>query len=391
VRNRLIAITAVAVTAALLPALPAAARLGPTWAAGPDFSSPPGTTGAEWRDVSATGPADVWAVGVLRNLTDNPLTAHWDGKSWTAAPISTPSTVLRYDLTAVDTVAPDDVWVVGSAISATRTAVVLHYNGAWTPVALPQQPVGQTSTLTDVDMSATDGWAVGYTAARGKPSRALIERRKGASWVEVAAPATDATATELSAVYARAADDVWAAGSQVRVDGHRTALILHWDGVGWRQVSPEVGGPDEAVFLTSVSASTADDVWAAGRLCSTVDIVESCRPLALHLSGGAWAAVPMTGDETELTEVLAFSPDDVWVVGYVDDTLALDTDSAEHWDGHTFTPDTDIPSAQGGAELNGEPASALSAATAIPGTGAIWAVGWTGDPVLGDTHVVHRG
>jgi len=390
-RNRLIALTALAVTAALLPAPPAAARLGPTWIVGPDFSSPPGTTGAEWRDVTATGPADVWALGVLRNPTDNPLTAHWDGKSWTAVPISNPSTTLRYDLTAVDAVASGEAWVVGSAVSATRTALMLHYNGAWTAVPLPQQPKGQESVLADIDMSATGGWAVGYTSSADKPSRALIERRLGADWVEVAVPGTDATATELSAVYAHAADDAWAVGSQVRIDGRRTALILHWDGGSWReQVPTEIEGLGEEVFLTSVSASTADDVWAVGRICSG-DGVESCRPLVLHPSGGAWKPVPLAGNETELTEVLAFSPTDVWVVGYAGDWLTLETDSAEHWDGHRFTPDADVLSTPGDGVLDGEPGSALSAATKIPGTGAIWAVGWTRDPVRGATHVVRRG
>ena len=393
-RNRPIAVTAVAVTAALLPALmpalPAAARLGSTWVVGPDFVRPLGATGAEWRDVSATGPADVWAVGAVRDPADNPLTAHWDGRSWTAVSLPKSPTVLRYDLTAVDAVAPGDVWAVGSE-STTRTMLVMHYDGAWTTTAMPEQPAGQTSELADIDVSATDGWAVGHTAAVGKPTRALIERRYGAGWIQVAAPATDATETELSAVSARTADDVWAVGSQVRVDGRRTGLILHWDGGSWREWAvPQVGDPDEAAFLVSVSASTAGDAWAAGRLCRTGNGFPTCRALALHRSGGAWTPSPTAGGETELTEVLALSPVDVWVVGYAGNTPTLETDYAEHWDGKVFTPDATIPSTPDGGATNGELASALSAATAIPGTGGIWAVGWTGDPVSGGTHVVHR-
>lgn len=394
-RTRPIATLAVAapaiLLAALLPAPPAAARMGPSWVTGPDYSPPPGTTGAEWRDVTATGPADIWAVGVRSTPAESPLTARWNGRGWTAAPTPAAPAGQRYDLTAVDAVAPGDVWAVGSAASATRSAAALHYDRAWTAVALPS-PIGQSSELSDVDMTATGGWAVGSATSGVKPPRALVLRRQGANWTRVTVPDGDATSTELSAVFTRAADDVWAVGSQLRLDGHRVGMIMHWDGVSWQeQAAPVVGDADEETFLASVSASTPEDVWAVGRRCRAGNGVEWCRPLALHLTGGAWTVVPTNGEESELTEVIAFSPADAWVIGYAGDSPPNETDYAEHWDGKVFTPDATVPTdPEGPIILNGEPASALSAATAIPGTGAIWAVGWTRDPVRGGTHVVHR-
>jgi hypothetical protein len=380
---------AAALLPALMPALPAEARLGSKWNAGPDLSPPLGTTGAEWRDVSATGAADVWAVGVLRTPADNPLTAHWDGRAWTAVPTAKPPTGVRYDLAAVDAVAPGDVWAVGSTVSTTRTAAVLHYTGVWTAAETSAPVVSEVSQLTDVDASATDGWAVGSTTTGLRPTQALIERRQATGWFPVAAPVSDAAATELSAVSARTPDDVWAVGSQI-VDGRRAGLILHWDGGNWREwPAPEVGA-DESAYLESVAATTADEAWAAGRICRTVNGLDSCRPLALRLSGGAWTVVPTSGGGTELTEVVALSPVDVWVIGYEGSTPSLESDHAEHWDGHAFTPDSIFPTAPGGAVANGELASALSAATAIPGTSSIWAVGWTRDPIRGGTHVVRR-
>lgn len=394
VHHRSIAALAVAVPATLLAAMlataPAAAQMGPSWADGPDYAPPAGTTGTRWRDVSAAGPADVWAVGVLRNPADNPLAARWDGKAWTAAPVPAAPAGQRYNLTAVDAVAAGDVWAVGSAASSTtRTAAALHYDGAWRAAALPAPPAGASSELSDVDMSAGGGWAVGWTAAGTKPPRALIMRDRGAGWVQVPAPDGDATSTELSAVFARAADDAWAAGSQVRPDGRRTGLLLHWDGAGWQEQSlPATADP--VTFLASVSASGPDDVWAVGRGCLDATLLESCHPLALHLTGGAWAVVPADGEESELTEVIVFSPSDTWVIGYTGDSSLNETDYAEHWNGKVFTPDATGPSNPGGTTNNGEPASALAAATAIPGTGGIWAVGWTRDPLRGGAHVVHR-
>ncbi|MEU4221107.1 hypothetical protein AB0F10_37900, partial [Actinoplanes sp. NPDC026623] len=299
----------------------------------------------------------------------------------------------RYDLTAVDAVAPGDVWAVGSAAgSTTRSAAALHYDGAWTAAALPSPPLGASSELSDVDMSAGGGWAVGHTSAGTKPPRALILRDGAAGWAQVPAPDGDATSTELSAVFARAAGDAWAVGSQVRLDGRRTGLILHWDGAGWQEQAPPVTGDPatEGTFLAGVSATGPDDVWAVGRTCLDAILLESCRPLALHRTGGAWAAVPTNGEESELTEVIALSPDDAWAIGYTGDTTLNETDYAEHWNGKVFTPDATGPSNPGGTTNNGEPSSALAAATAIPGTGAIWAVGWTRDPLRGGAHVVHR-
>jgi len=398
VRTRPIAALAVAVPAilltALLPAQPAAAQLGPSWVTGPDYSPPLGTTGAEWRDVTAAGPTDVWAVGVRRTPAETPLVARWSGKAWAATPTPVAPAGQRYNLTAVDAVAPGDAWAVGSsAASATRTAAALHYDGAWTAVALPTPPIGQSSELSDVDMTAAGGWAVGSATTGGKPQRALVLRRLEASWTRATVPDGDATSSELSAVFTRAADDVWAVGSQVRLDGRRVGMIMHWDGASWQeQAVPAFGDANEETFLVSVSGSTADDVWAVGRLCREENGLEWCRPLALHLTGGAWTVVPTNGAESELTEVIAFSPTDAWVIGYAGDTPLNETDYAEHWNGEVFIPDATVPAdPEGPVIFNGEPASALSAATAIPGTGAIWAVGWTRDPVVGGSHVVRRG
>ncbi|MEU4222608.1 hypothetical protein, partial [Actinoplanes sp. NPDC026623] len=104
--------------AALLPALPAAARMGPSWVTGPYYTPPAGTTGTQWRDVSAAGPADVWAVGVLRNPADNPLAARWDGKAWTAAPTPAAGGGRRDGRTPGDGVAPAAGWGGGGAARA---------------------------------------------------------------------------------------------------------------------------------------------------------------------------------------------------------------------------------------------------------------------------------
>jgi hypothetical protein len=204
-------------------------------------------------------------------------------------------------------------------------------------------------------------------------------------------PDGEASSSELSAVFAHAADDVWAVGSQVRMDGRRVGLVVHWDGSVWtEQPAPVLGEIEEETLLASVSVTPGGDAWAAGRICHDISALEFCRPLALHLVDGVWEVVPTNGDETEVTEIVALAPDDVWAIGYTGVTALTETDYAEHWDGVRFTPDASGPADPDVPITNGEPVSALEAATAVPGTGTIYAVGWTRDPVRGGTHLVHR-
>jgi hypothetical protein len=151
---------------------------------------------------------------------------------------------------------------------------------------------------------------------------------------------------------------------------------------------PAVGpaGNDEA--LASVAAVTATDVWTVGRTCLPGAEAAFCRPTALHLVNGTWRVIPTGGGGSEFTEVVAFSANDVWVIGYVGYSPTAETDHAEHWDGTVLTTDDSIILPPGSA--NGEPASALSGAAADPVSHDLWAVGWLGNPVSSTTHAVHR-
>ena len=378
----------VTTTVLLLAASPATASLGPKWIEGPDLTAPPGATGSRWLDVTGTSPADIWAVGTWNRSVTNPLIGHYDGTAWTAVAGPVPPKATGYSLAAVDAVAPGDVWAAGSVVGTSTASLILHYDGVWSVAATgPAVPTAK-SALADIDMlSATDGWAVGSTVATGKPAQALIQRYQDGKWAAVPAPLGDFTSTTLSAVHVRSAGDAWAVGTATGLNGKRAALVLHWDGAGWQVVPvPDGGAAGEAESLASVSAPAADDVWAAGKICAGT----FCRPLALHLTGGTWSVVPTGGGASELTEVVPLGPDDVWVIGYTTLGSTGETDHAEHWDGHVFTPEGPPPPNPGDpATTDAEPASALEGATAVPG-GGVWAVGWSRDAVFGTSHVVHH-
>jgi photosystem II stability/assembly factor-like uncharacterized protein len=72
-------------------------------------------------DVWAVSPTDVWTCG-----TDGQM-LHYDGSSWTAAPLDTTQT-----LQGIWGTSKDDIWTVGAA------GTILHYDGkSWSSAFAP--------------------------------------------------------------------------------------------------------------------------------------------------------------------------------------------------------------------------------------------------------------
>jgi hypothetical protein len=381
----------VAATALLsaIPALsvkPAFAGADAGWTIAPPVPAPTGATGSVLRDVSVLSPSNVWAVGAWWSGKEHPLAVHWDGAAWTDLPV--PETLPpseNYHLAAVDAVTSADVWAVGSTESQATgplipSALALHYDGAtWTPAPGATGLVASPSSLADVDMrTATDGWAVGQQVVGDLPAQPLILRWTIDHFTPVSVPKIG-SAARLTSVFAVGGDDAWAVGSLENATGRREALVLHWDGVRWsRQAVPTAGAVDET--LQSVAGSGTGEVWTTGSTCSA----HTCAPRVLRLSRGTWQAVP-TAPAATANEVVPFSPTDVWIFG----ETTTHQNHIEHWDGVRFTADGSAPPATG----NGQPASAvaLAAAAGDRTTGALWAVGWTGDGPHRVPHVIYRG
>jgi hypothetical protein len=124
-------------------------------------------------------------------------------------------------------------------------------------------------------------------------------------------------------------------------------------------------------------------VWTAGSTCPPTG-THGCAPRVLRLVRGTWQAVP-TAFAATANEVVPFSATDVLIFG----ETTTHQDHIEHWDGVRFTTDGSVPPATG----NGQPASAVALAGAAGdrATGALWAVGWTGDNLHRVPHVIYRG
>jgi hypothetical protein len=111
---------------------------------------------------------------------------------------------------------------------------------------------------------------------------------------------------DLQALWQDAPDDVWAVGDHI---------ILHFDGTNWASV-----GPPMTAGGSSVSGTSADDVWVAG-------------PSLLHWNGTAWTetdGIVLDGGSEPLfaTSVFAIDTDDVWIAGF---------SGVAHWDGTAWS------------------------------------------------------
>ena len=379
------AVAAVALLAAV-PS-PAVATAYPEWTVAPAVPVPGAATNSLLDGIVAVSARDVWGVGTWWNAKEtDPLLVHWDGAEWTAPAL--PVVPENTYLSGVDASSATDIWAVGS----TRTQVgqltpdeptLLHDDGTGWRAVTPPVPAGSSNDLEAVDLrTRTDGWAVGQTTAGRQPAEPLILHLRSGKWSVAATP--DVPQANLVAVSARAADDVWAVGTQTDVTGANQALALHFDGATWTQVSiPAPAG----TRLNAVTVTGTGDVWAGGAACA-----DACTPQLWHRSAGIWRPVPTVGG-TEVTALVAFSPDNVWTLGYQLLPNGPEADHVEHWDGrHLAADDTGLAPGRPPGGPRGEIASALpiAAASGDATTGTLWAVGWSQPPAI-TPRVIRRG
>jgi hypothetical protein len=205
--------------------------------------------------------------------------------SWAVVPSGT-----MVDLLSVWGSGPNEVLAVGNS-------VVRRYDGmAWSMADMPMLALRGVSGT-----GMGQAWAVGLTIpgnGSAETGRAAIRRLNGAMWSDVMPNSMG----QLSAVWARAANDAWAVGDRT---------VLHWDGMRWSEVN------------VGMLPETLNAVWGAGNHVWAVGSV------VLHFDGMTWTLENTGASGTYFNGVWASGPDDVWIVG-VDG-------AARHYDGSRWT------------------------------------------------------
>ncbi len=229
---------------------------------------------ADFTGVTGVTATDVWASASVGGLSSN------TGNGWAqAVPVGVP-------LNAITNI-QGSLWAVGDS-----NTVLRRVGSTWT---VAQTAWDVSFEPTDVTWtSTTDAWAVGQRAFfPGQPTgrEGVILRFNGVSWApfsSVIGPRTP----PLNAVFAIAANDVWAVGAR--------GTALHFNGTTWTSSSTGT-----ALELTDVWASSANDVYATARGGSTQ---------LLRFNGSTWSPVSInaTGDGIGIS---GSGANDIWVIG----------------------------------------------------------------------------
>ncbi len=330
--------------------------------------------------VAAVSVNDVWAVGSYFNnrtsVTDLALTEHWNGRAWKIVfPPPAPHSSDNY-LEGVKVISTNDIWAVGYSNNSDRTlsqTLTMHWDGTqWSVVASPNKGPGSNKLLAVSATSPSDIWAVGnFSNTNSGTSQTLTEHWNGREWTVVNSPVAPSSSDNfLSAVTASGKNNVWAVGYDYTIDQTTSrTLIEHWNGTQWTVVaSPNTGTQNNQ--LRGVTAVSANDVWAVGFYLNSTGAV---RTLTMYWNGTHWAigtSANANSTVNQLIGVTALSATNVWAVGYSFTSHDVKQTLIEHWNGSKWSVVSSPNASTGDNQLN--------AVTKVPGTTQAWAVGYDG-------------
>jgi hypothetical protein len=208
--------------------------------------------------------------------------------------------------------AKDDAWVFGGTNpGGPSSPAAEHWNGKrWQAWRLPAGLNG--FIVAAAASSANNVWAVGEGyALRWNGVRWTVAK----SWSQ---------ASGITSVTAISPTDVWVFGSS-SFSGEPSVGAWHYNGRTWARA----GGIAEAIYRAS--ALSPGNIWA---------ITASPRGgSVIHYQGSAWAEVPAADSvlaDTQLNDVLAASPGNIWVSGTTPANAADGRLVLAHWNGKSW-------------------------------------------------------
>jgi hypothetical protein len=218
--------------------------------------------------------------------------------------------------------APDDLYAAGRTLLATR-GWMLHYDGIeWAEVPFPAGELTGVGFESIWGSASDDIFAVGFDG-NGVLGTALIYHYDGVGWSRMGV-AGDVNPS-LTDVWGISPTEVYATGRDNFADPARGA-ILRYDGMQWFSVLSV-----ENLVLNAVWGSSSSDVYAVGFQVEEQGDEQTVTGAIWHFDGNRWSAVthPQVGI---LDDVWGSSASDVYVVG--EEGLVL------HYDGTAWTVTT---------------------------------------------------
>jgi hypothetical protein len=205
----------------------------------------------------------------------------------------------------------------------------------------------------------------------------LIEHYNGSNWKVIPSPTLNSSFYKLDAVTAVSSTNVVAVGSFINQQGNSQALIEYWNGSRWKVISGP--NPGSSSMLSGVTAISVSNIWAVGdstpQQGNTATLIE-------HFDGSTWQIVSSPNrsalNYNALVSVTALSANDVWAVGQsglsngaaprgsFSQSQAFPRTLIEHFDGSKWRII---------ASPNLGTSDTLTGVSGVPGTGNAWAVG----------------
>jgi len=248
--------------------------------------------------VSGRAANDIWAVGFQHSCSlYKPFIAHYNGSAWGNVAIANPNPNGYTQLRGVHARTTTDVWAVGTSEASNGAVIpyILRWNGAtWTRYTGARPGINSSALWAVAGVSPTDAWAVGtYTDASNR-SRTLIERWNGSTWTQVPSPSPgNYLFNVLTSVTAISANDVWAAGYYDSQTTGRETITLHWNGSQWLRIpSPNASSVYGSYnVLNGLVARASNDVWAVGQFRNYPSTNQQWRSFTLRWNGSVWQIV----------------------------------------------------------------------------------------------------
>ncbi|MHB8600247.1 MAG: hypothetical protein ACYDER_25980 [Ktedonobacteraceae bacterium] len=345
-------------------------------------SQNPGSAINNLGAVAATSSNDAWAVGSFSNshLITSAAKAfieHWNGSAWSV--LQSPTTPLDgSDLSGVAAISPTNAWAVGNAYSSNDNelqTLIEHWNGASWAIVKSPSPTNGAQLFALTALSATDMWAVGIygnNLGRTLNAHTLIEHWNGTAWMVIQSPNSGSGLNYLESITAVSANDIWAAGFSTgdqTVLGMEETLIEHWNGTSWKVVQ-SVSPGSNGNTLSAITAISANDVWAVGNTDNGSPGTDNA--LIEHWNGTSWSTVQSQNpgkESNDLSAIVSRSPHDVWAVGSFNSVYSNQQAQPliEHWNGASWSTVT--------SPNIGTNNTSLAGVGLVPHSANIWAVG----------------
>jgi hypothetical protein len=370
----------VAVAAALL--LGATTTLAASWTIVP---IPPTGQDATLSGVTTTANGNAWAVGYCcaapNFLGAKVVIDQWNGTAWSQV-TAPPTGSSTSSLTAVSASGTTDAWAVGRSEPQrySWSPLGMHWNGStWSVSASLASALSGQLGVGVADISPTDAYAIG--GHLGSAHTGLVAQWNGSTWsrVNVPLPKNNNLGSDLNAISADSANDVWIVGNYLfkvnSSDYANETYSLHWNGSTWKIVSMplEPGtNPNFEYAFGAIQANSPTDVWAVGESYNALTYTSAT--LIEHYNGTKWSIVPSPspGKNAGLSGVTTSNAsNDVWAVGSdTNPSTGLSQTLTLNWNGNAWVT-VPSPNASTGS-------SYLASVATTPGASIVQAVGSSG-------------